>query len=345
MFEVLCALAAADATLDRVALRHLVAGFGFDDGAWFMAPYVALQGIDGLAFCFRHFARFVGQAEWNEDQSFRGLVDTLVARDGLATATRQISEARATDPELGCLLDMVEARSPVPQENPALDRAAILDLVGRHRHIPPHWRRDASAEDLEWVADRLLNAADEQQTWIYLGVFLRRPFPGRPERIFPLVRSGDFWLASRASTVLGQVGDPGVRALALTLAAEGRDPRLIVHLLANTIGAGDFAMIETFLTAERDEEAYHGLGLGILDAVCAPPRSEESRACLLHLYDHTPCSACRERVVSRLVALGAVPGRIVEECQFDAVAATAAHVRVQDGVAGRPGVASGAQGC
>ena len=175
--------------------------------------------------------------------------------------------------------------------------------------------------------DQLLGAADETQAWIYLGVFLRRPFPGRPERIFPLVRSGDARLASRASTVLGRVHDAGVRALALTLAAEGRDPQLIIEMLASNLGAGDFTMIEAFLTAERDAEAYHGLGLGVLDLVCdGPSLAAESRACLLHLYDHTPCSACRERVVSGLVALGEVPGRIVEECRFDAVAATAAHV-------------------
>ncbi len=88
-------------------------------------------------------------------------------------------------------------------------------------------------------------------------------------------------------------------------------------------------MIEPLLGAAlRDEAEYHHLGSNILDLIGVlsnPP--QESRTALLHIYEHGPCSNCREKAVANLAALAGVPPSIVEEWKYDCVPEITAYAR------------------
>jgi len=323
IFETLCMLASHDLSLDRMTLQALMNAASFDDvdgGA--MEAFVRLSGIDGLLHCIRRFSAEMDRSEW----ILPTLLEALAERDGAEAAAASLREFRPGCPALDRLMRAMEAdRRPGPPTDTVLDRAMVKASVARDRRIPFPWIRDASLEDLEWAADELLAEDDEGRIWVYLRAFGRRDFPRPPERLFGFVHSHNARIAYSAARALGRIGHPEIRKLALALLADGEAPAIGLHLLRRNLQSGDFATIERVLAmAEADAEAVHRLELAILNLLDATP-PEESRETLLKLYEIGQCSLCRETVVSKLLALGSVPGWLMEECRYDADPETAAR--------------------
>jgi hypothetical protein len=326
-FEILCTLAGDDASLDRPALRALLVSEDFDAIAGRpMEAFVRLEGIDGLILCCRHFRDEMSREDW----VVRALLDSLVERDGAETATAELKTARAGCPELKSLIRLSESDESraKPEEN-VLDRAQVAASVAQFNRVPWPWGRDATPADLEWAADQLLAERNDKRILAYLLVFGRRDFPRPPECLFAWAQGENPRIAWQATRALSRICHPEVRKLALGIMSAGTSPENGVRLLRSNFQPGDFTIIERLLVAaEPNECAYHGLQLAILDVLKhATVLPEESRDTLLHLYEVGPCSICRETVVSKLVASGSAPGWMAEECQYDAVPATATLFR------------------
>lgn len=323
-FEILCALAAADASLDRLTLGSFLVSADFDAiSGDAMNAFVRLEGINGLIQCCRHFRDEMSREDWVA----RALLDSLIERDGAEAATAELETARAGCPDLESLIRLMQSDEPrIKQEETILDRAQVEASVAQFNRVPWPWIRDASPADLEWTADQLLAERDDRRILAYLRAFGGRDFPRPPERLFAWAQGEKPRIAWQATQALSRICHPEVRKLALEIMSAGASPEKGVRMLRSNLQPGDFKIIERLLVAaEPNENAYHGLQLAIKDVLkhaTIPP--DESRDTLLHLYEAGPCSICRWTVVSMLVALGSAPGWMAEECRYDTDPETAA---------------------
>jgi hypothetical protein len=193
--------------------------------------------------------------------------------------------------------------NPVPRVVP--DYAAVKRDPRRHSLS---WARTASQPELETAAADLLDEIDADRLAGYLRIFWYRPFPGPADRLLELARSGQRVLSHSALNALKQLSDQRIRALGLEL----RDAGLLVRNSA----AGDYHILEHWLTEAADADACHKLGIDIRHYAKAH-RSEEASASLFRLYEKGPCSLCRHDVVEQLIALGRFPEWMREECRYD----------------------------
>jgi hypothetical protein len=209
---------------------------------------------------------------------------------------------------------------PSERPNPTYDDITReIAMWGRQtpRSYLINFGRTAPDEVISRAANALAAETDADRLLACLRIFRRRRFPLDPARLVALADAADEEVAVAALAALAQIRHPAVRTLALSLIAEGRHPADAVGLLEHNFETGDYARIAAVMAATiSDPEAYYSVGFDVLAVVKAHP-APEAAGVLLHVYEHGPCSFCREGAVDLLHALGALPEWVIEECQHD----------------------------
>lgn len=181
------------------------------------------------------------------------------------------------------------------------------------------WGQHASDEDLLRAAQELLTEQNQERLDQLVTIFAKRPFPLEPTRLIELVHSqtnSESVTALRANTALTHLRHPDVRKLALEL-LQSDQPDWGMDLLEGNFEEDDWELINTTVrTPDLTREVYHSLGMTVEDIALKYP-SRDAVPALLTMYERTPCSHCRERIVQALHILNLLPAHIFEECKFD----------------------------
>ena len=93
-----------------------------------------------------------------------------------------------------------------------------------------------------------------------------------------------------------------------------------INLLCCNFYTGDFLALESKLRFWiKSDGIYHSLCQAIIHVIeYAAVPINESREILLTIYQHTPCSLCREAALGFLAANACLPAWMAEECCYDA---------------------------
>jgi hypothetical protein len=151
----------------------------------------------------------------------------------------------------------------------------------------------------------------------------RLPFVADVGPYLARARSDVRAIADATRTALAQSDDPRVRDLAESLLREGDVGRETLLLLDRHLRPEDHFVIEQALaksplaSATDDDAEVHDVCIGILNLYAKRP-TDESVSLMAWVYEHTPCSACREDAVGALARHRALSPAIVEEAALDA---------------------------
>lgn len=87
-------------------------------------------------------------------------------------------------------------------------------------------------------------------------------------------------------------------------------------LLINNYKPGDFKIIESILSRLSDIDFKHDVGMDLIE-IANVQKTLELTACYLWVYENTPCSICRRRILKILIELKQAPKHILTECLKD----------------------------
>ena len=150
-----------------------------------------------------------------------------------------------------------------------------------------------------------------------LEAFFDCPYPEDPAPLIEDTASPCEQLQFVAWRALSEIRHPAVRAFALSNLAKGnRTPENFALLTANAMPEDeDFveALLREKITAE-DPDDRHWAGMTVLDAV---DKDGGMKHLLPLLYEHTPCSCCRESILRSMAKHRMLTEEILKECLND----------------------------
>jgi len=179
------------------------------------------------------------------------------------------------------------------------------------------WSRSASDEELRQLADRLFRESDPARIKRYLQVFRRGILAHFDARFLELADHPDREVRWFAVGVLDEYCDPAIRGLALSRLQNSRFEDGEIRLLEKNYEVGDHELIESLTSLVPVGDHLHSFTMGVLDIYEANETQDAIRL-LLFVYEHTPCSLCRERSVKQLLKQDALPDWVRNECPYDA---------------------------
>ncbi len=184
--------------------------------------------------------------------------------------------------------------------------------------------------EAERLFGQLLVETRPRQLVRYLGLFTERGFPSLPSRVFELARSADEAVQRLALLGLGQGGTPEVGRFARALLGEQRSAAVLgaVALLERDYQHEDGRLLESVLDVPQNEEEAHSLGSDLL-RVAGERGGAELTACLLWVYERTPCTLCRQKSVQALIKWETAPKSLLAECHWDCDAETRTLARAK----------------
>lgn len=231
---------------------------------------------------------------------------------------------RTQNPNVDFYLGLIDAQRQRRIANPrreiaveTLSFAEVKTAIDNTKHIHFQlWGKSADKKNLLLAANALLQEHDHRRIWQYLKIFLRTPFPLNPELLIPLVDIEHAYIPYATLGVLEQISHPAIRAFALQRIADGNMAEYVIGLLARNFEADDWQMMEAMSAKFDDDDRYHAFTRNVRDIFEENP-DPLARQTLLKVYENTPCSFCRERIVWMLHSLRALTADIREECLYD----------------------------
>jgi hypothetical protein len=154
------------------------------------------------------------------------------------------------------------------------------------------------------------------------------PLPAFHPRLFKWAQSEDVRLRRHAIGALGGVADPRVRAFALRLLHDESLPWRwdALALLIRNYVTGDFGWIRPMLPARAIAEVRHTIGMGLRN-LAGEHRDAGLAGALEWMYEHTPCSFCRETAVREIIRRRCAPAELLQECLDDSNEETRARAQ------------------
>ena len=327
----LCELAVAFARRGADAFRdRLYAAFRRrEHGADLVAAdqIVELDGADGLLFVAEHAGQWLldDPEDWYDVPMayFDHLHGEGAADRILCAAAEQNPAIRAYfDDELA---DRADASASGPRFDPQTWSAddVIAEIRGtdpaanRHRFRYRWWGRQASEPELCQVAQAMFAEQDSRRVYLYLYVFQYCGLPELDPRLLMLAESEAEEVRWAAIRVLANHADPTVRQLAVERLRAGRTGDSELRLLRHNYQPGDWNWLRGAVQLPDDRDDLHDVTMDLLDVFEAHEAPETGDA-LLAVYEHTPCSCCREQAVKALLGRTQLPDWVRDECRFDA---------------------------
>jgi hypothetical protein len=181
------------------------------------------------------------------------------------------------------------------------------------------WGQHASDKELELAAKGLIAAKGSKQQLAHLRIFLRRRFPLNVNAILALVDVEEDRVGFAAVDALTNVVHPEIRALAFRLVdTRARCRAYAIKLLNQNYELGDQHIVLDWFQAEKDREALHSMGVGLIEFCERHPDEQTEILMMRSLYEKGPCSFCRASAVRRLQGWGALSDELRAECAWDA---------------------------
>lgn len=186
--------------------------------------------------------------------------------------------------------------------------------------------KKATDAELVEIAERLIETTDYQIARRLVWAFKKRTFPLDPKLVINRTREEDLgWLFLQ---LLGKINAPEVHDFAISLIGERPIHDEAFSSLRATVQPEDMPIIEAALPSlvERDENEMHSFTID-LRILSEKLPSDITLGLNLWLYEHSPCSFCREGIVEGLQKSAQLPEYIREEARWDAESGTRGVVR------------------
>lgn len=180
------------------------------------------------------------------------------------------------------------------------------------------WGRHAPVEHLIAVRDELLREESPERIQRYLRCFTYGVLPELDPCFLRLANHEDTRVRDLAQRAASHYAHPDVRNLALDRLSAGQFVHSEVLLLTKNFQPGDAALLMGALRPDVDIHDLHGVGHDLLKVFSANT-TPECLEPMLFLYEHTPCSSCREDAVEIMMSTNIAPAWVLDECRFDCV--------------------------
>ena len=187
----------------------------------------------------------------------------------------------------------------------------------------------APQNDIEKSFEKLLLETRKKQLIRYLRIFKYRLFPRLESRLFDLAASNIKTIQSATIIALALNQNSSLRDLAIRLIQQNSESvkNGVLKLFINNYNPGDFAIIESTLDISQDIEFRHQIGLEIIK-ILESQKTSELVNCCFWVYENTPCSHCRQKIVEILISLQKITPSMIKECLYDCSLEIQALVRV-----------------
>ncbi len=287
--------------------------------------FVQMDGIDGLLFAARKMGELLMATREKVDLGW--LLSVAGEELGEEKVREALRRAGSEDPAVDAYRLAVEASQKRFDESPSEPRE--IENLSYDRLKPKltamtsvriqSWGKRAGDADIARAAHGLAAAQSPKEQRAHLLIFARRSFPLDVKLLLRLVDVEQERVGPAALEALSQIAHPAVREVAFRLVETwARWRGAAINLLARNFVHGDHAIALRWFEAEDDPETLHAFGIDLLKFWQRHPDEETEIPMLRAMYEKGPCSFCRERVVRRLIARGALTGELRSECAFDA---------------------------
>ena len=295
-----------------------------DEDALAALEIIEVDGVSGFMFVIDHIVPIIKR---DPDPVINHVIlYALEESIGKAELPGTLNALRKLSPNVDWYLTLLEGADkesemrPKRQTDATLSYAEVKHRIEHGIHIDGNlWGREADEDSLRQAAADLLLQTDPKRVYAYLRIFIRRPFPLEPHKLFsfmdlthPVIRLPVVTLG-----VLAQIQHPSVREFALKLISEDQHPGCAVELLARNFVSGDWSLIEQLSMRPYDDQTRHDLGWSV-QAIFKWHPTPLAVQTLLNVYEYGPCSTCRRHILLMLQSINAVPEAIREECNYDA---------------------------
>ncbi len=281
------------------------------DAGWLAAgeEIVRLDGEAGFEFVSRSAAELRGGIERFSDE-------LEVLRRSIRPGQSQPKRRQRRDPARASSKRW-QARVDKLRQTRACDVIRQLERNVSALNLIP-WGQQAPEEALGQVARELFKSDDPTRLARYLRVFQKRGFPRMEPRLLELAAHPDQKVRWLSMWALGNTSDAAVRNLALSLLESGRCQDSQMRLFKRNLREGDWSIMKARLMLPVESDRLHGL-LGDLRDVYEENPCAEAGEAMLVIYEHTPCSLCRDTALQRMVEQRCAPAWVVEEATYDCV--------------------------
>jgi hypothetical protein len=298
---------------------------------------VLLDGAKGLLWLAEHYSEAARGKNGYDASDFDLFISIWEDEVGEAEAWRELDATCAiTLTAFGWLQKWRTYRIETEQRNaahrqtfsqrPRFSYQALRELIdkqGRSIYIGWSWGKKAAPEELERAALDLLAETDIERIIPMVRIFQDTPFLLDPAPLMEWAKSDDeqlYWVAQMA---LAEIESPVVREFALELLRGGQErdlPQAVAMLSTNHAPSDENLVLQALAQPMPTPFYRHSLCMNAKQFDEAHP-SALSAELLITLYRETNCSSCRERIVSRLHDLNAIPDWIRAELPFGSDAA------------------------
>lgn len=186
---------------------------------------------------------------------------------------------------------------------------------------PPYWIRAwgyrADENALELILARLKTESRPLQIKRFLKVFVGRTMQQPPEHAIQLLQHHDSGVRRVAYSVFKRVRDDRVRSIAERTLTRTEIAAGSLGLWVKNMQTGDAAQIERAIVIEPDRDDRHW-ALHDLVAAVRENATAERAGLMRMIYEHTPCSICRDGAVEAMLTANVLPDWVKDECRFDA---------------------------
>jgi hypothetical protein len=339
--QVLNSLAGSGDDVDAAQRFHFAACLAFDGneparqamydsfnpgprtGEHIATDFLKMDGIDGFLFVAEKIGALVIE---KGEKVVQGVsFDTC----GEEVTRKALLEAGVTNPRIEAYRLALDARErrmnefSARQDFTSLTYERLFQEVlttGRLAYISfMKWGEETSDAELGLAAKGLIAANDPEHQLAHLWIFTERTFPLDANAILSLVNSNDRRVGRAAMTALEKICHPAVRELALrSIETRAQCRGQAIALIAGNFEPGDHRLVLRWFRDEQDPDSRHALGLDLRAFLERHPDEETRVPMLIALYEHGPCSFCREDAVKRLLELNALSSELRTECAWDA---------------------------
>jgi hypothetical protein len=301
----------------------------------FAEVIILLDGIDGLIFVAgvlgKRLINREGEGLWEDNYLIRLVKDKYgEEQTGIA-----LQEAAQNDIRVKKYLEAVEINSQLRsrRDRKPLDYSEIQEMINevakgnkllakgnKFLNIRSYllvWGKEASTEELEWIAADLLKETDENKLTRYLYIFLYREFPLNYSKLLDLALSQNEEVAVAAIKSLKNIRDSSIHDLAVSLIHKKLFYSEALELLVKNYQDNDYLLIEQVIEQEFDSDEFQDIASSIIKIFKHNP-TPHSLKTILQIYQKGECSHCREKCVEIMISTKTMPHNIMEECHYDA---------------------------
>ena len=287
---------------------------------------IDLDGIAGLLYV----AQIVGKRLLKDDELWEDdwLISQASERFGKETVIETLEKEALSDRNISAYLDAVKTYQTNTANNKKrrskanrkiLDLDTVLESIDTIRHyraLLNNFGKYAEDKEIERVFQQLIKETRREHLIRYLWIFRWRKLPKLDKRLLELTRTDDVELQGVAIAAVAKNKDDSLRDLAISLLQLTNSYNGELKLLINNYQPGDFKLIESILNNSFDIHTKHNVCWDLID-IAKTQKKSELTTCSLWVYENTPCSSCREKILKILIDLKQVPKQILIECLND----------------------------